>query len=131
MKLKKHHLKQQELYFQMIFVIQKNLNIKHTEEEQKKNYLPKIIDLELLGGWGLTEDKIGSDASNMNTNVTKTQEGYKINGVKRWIGSGNKDLLVTWAKNTETKNVEAFILEKGVKGWNSEVIKNKLALRVV
>jgi len=93
--------------------------------------LPKIIDLELLGGWGLTEDKIGSDASNINTNVTKTQEGYKINGVKRWIGSGNKDLLVTWAKNTETKNVEAFILEKGVKGWSSEVIKNKLALRVV
>ena len=100
--------------------------------EQKKNYLPKIIDLELLGGWGLTEDKIGSDASNMNTNVTKTQEGYKINGVKRWIGSGNKDLLVTWAQNTETKNIEGFILEnKNTPGLNSQAIKYKLPLRIV
>jgi acyl-CoA oxidase len=44
-----------------------------TNEEQKKKYLPKIINLEILGGWGLTEDKIGSDASNINTTVTKTQ----------------------------------------------------------
>jgi alkylation response protein AidB-like acyl-CoA dehydrogenase len=47
----------------------------------------------------LTEDKIGSDAANINTTATKVNEGYKINGVKRWIGNGNKDLLVTWAKN--------------------------------
>jgi alkylation response protein AidB-like acyl-CoA dehydrogenase len=55
--------------------------------------------LELISGWGLTEDRVGSDASNINTNVAKVPEGYKINGVKRWIGNGNKDLLVTWAKN--------------------------------
>lgn len=100
-------------------------------EEQKKKYLPKIINLELIGGWGLTEDKVGSDASNINTNVAKVPEGYKINGVKRWIGNGNRDLLVTWAKN-EDKKVEAYVLEtKGLKGWSAEVIKNKLALRVV
>jgi len=79
-------------------------------EEQKAKYIPKIINLELIGGWGLTEDKIGSDASNILTTVTKSNEGYKINGVKRWIGNGNKDILVTWARNTENKNVEAYIL---------------------
>lgn len=102
-------------------------------EEQKSKYLPKIINLELIGGWGLTEDKIGSDASNINTNVTKTNEGgYKINGVKRWIGNGNKDLLIAWAKNTENKKVQAYILEtKGLQGWKSQVIKNKIGLRVV
>ena len=40
-------------------------------EEQKAKYLPKIINLEWIGGWGLTEDKIGSDASNIETTVTK------------------------------------------------------------
>lgn len=74
-------------------------------EEQKQKYLPKIINFEMIGGWGLTEDKIGSDAANINTTVTKTAEGYKINGVKRWIGNGNKDLLIAWAKNTQNKNV--------------------------
>lgn len=101
-------------------------------EEQKIKYLPKIINLELIGGWGLTEDKVGSDASNINATVSKVNEGYQINGVKRWIGNGNKDLLVTWAKNSENKKVEAFILEtKNSKGWSSEVIKNKIGLRVV
>jgi alkylation response protein AidB-like acyl-CoA dehydrogenase len=86
----------------------------------------------LIGGWGLTEDKIGSDASNLNTSVTKVKEGHKINGVKRWIGNGNKDLLITWAKNTENKKVEAYILEtKGLQGWTPEVIKNKIGLRIV
>ena len=51
--------------------------------EQKAKYLPKIIDLEWVGGWGLTEDKIGSDASNIQTTVSKVPEGYRINGVKR------------------------------------------------
>lgn len=59
-------------------------------------------------------------------------EGYKINGIKRWIGNGNKDLLIAWAKNAETKKVEGYILEnKGLKGCTSDVIQNKLALRIV
>ena len=54
----------------------------------------------MIGGWGLTEDKIGSDASNINTTVAKLPDGYRISGAKRWIGNGNKELLVTWAKNS-------------------------------
>jgi acyl-CoA oxidase len=59
----------------------------------------------MIGGWGLTEVNVGSDASNLVTSVTKVNEGYKINGVKRWIGNGNKDLLAVWARNTENKKV--------------------------
>jgi len=58
----------------------------------------------------LISDKIGSDASNIVATVSKSNEGYKINEVKRWKGNGNKDLLVTWVRNTENKNVEAYIL---------------------
>jgi len=59
----------------------------------------------------LTEDKIGSDASNLQTAVTKiSDDKYRINGTKRWIGNGNRDLLVVWAKNTETKKVEGYIV---------------------
>jgi len=57
------------------------------------------VDLEWIGGWGLTEDKIGSDAANIETTVTKTNEGYRLKGVKRWMGNGNRDLLIVWAKN--------------------------------
>jgi acyl-CoA oxidase len=61
--------------------------------------------LEMIGGWGLTEDKVGSDASNVQTIVTKTPQGYVLNGTKRWIGNGNKDVLIIWAKNTENNKV--------------------------
>eukprot|EP00178_Gracilaria_changii_P008834 TRINITY_DN26412_c0_g1_i1.p1 TRINITY_DN26412_c0_g1~~TRINITY_DN26412_c0_g1_i1.p1 ORF type:complete len:146 (-),score=7.50 TRINITY_DN26412_c0_g1_i1:578-1015(-) len=69
-------------------------------EEQKKKYLPKIIDLDWIGGWALTEQKIGSDASNLLATSTKSSNGcYKLNGVKRWMGNANRDLLVVFAKN--------------------------------
>ena len=59
-------------------------------EEQKAKYLPKIVSMEWIGGWALTEDKIGSDASNLNTTSKKTENGYILNGTKRWMGNSNK-----------------------------------------
>ena len=57
---------------------------------------------------------------------------YKLNGIKKWIGNGNKDLVAIWARNTETKQVEAYIVEnKKAEGFKSEVMKNKLAMRMV
>ena len=78
-------------------------------EEQKAKYLPKIINLEWIGGWGLTEDTVGSDASNLVSTVTKTDKGYLLNGVKRWMGNGNRELLIVFGKN-DKKDVEGFIL---------------------
>jgi len=43
-------------------------------EEQKAYYLPKMKSLEMIGGWGLTEDKVGSDASNIRTRAEKISE---------------------------------------------------------
>lgn len=102
-------------------------------EEQKAQYLPKIKSFEMIGGWGLTEDKIGSDASNLRTRAEKVNGNqYKINGVKRWIGNGNRDLLVVWARNSENNNVEAFVVEnKKMTGLVSEPIKYKLPMRIV
>lgn len=100
-------------------------------EEQKKYYLPKMAKLELISGWALTEPEIGSDASNIQTTATPTKDGFIINGKKRWIGNANKDFNVVWAKNTETKKVEAFIVENTRDGIDLQVIKHKLALRIV
>ena len=100
-------------------------------EEQKKYYLPKMAKLELISGWALTEPEIGSDASNIQTTATPTKDGFVLNGKKRWIGNANKNFNVVWAKNTETKKVEAFIVENTRNGIDLQVIKYKLALRIV
>ena len=75
-------------------------------EDQKAKYLPKLKSFEMVGGWGLTEDKIGSDAANLQTNAKKINATqYKLNGNKRWIGNGNRDLLIIWARNVNNKKV--------------------------
>lgn len=40
-------------------------------EEQKAKYLPGMKNCELISGWGLTEGKIGSDASSLETTVSQ------------------------------------------------------------
>ncbi len=101
-------------------------------EAQKLKYLPLMRRLELISGWGLTEEFYGSDASNLETVVTKNSNGdYILNGNKRWIGNGDKDLVVVWARNTENKKVEAFIVNMKSPGVQTQSIKYKLPLRMV
>lgn len=101
-------------------------------EEQKKKYLPMMRSFDIIGGWGLTEKEYGSDASNLKSNVRKVEGGYLLNGNKRWIGNGNKDIMVVWAKDLDNhKMTEAFIVDLTSPGIKIEVIKNKLALRIV
>jgi len=101
-------------------------------EEQKKKYLPKLANLDLLIAWGLTEPEYGSDASGLQTSAKKIEGGYLINGRKRWIGNATQaDLIIIWARNTKSKEVEGFILEKGMKGLRTEKIQGKFALRSV
>ena len=62
--------------------------------------LPKLRNLELIGGWGLTEKDIGSDASSLETECYKDENGdWILNGNKRWIGNANKDLMVVFARD--------------------------------
>jgi len=100
-------------------------------QEQKDKYLPLMRQLKCVSGWGLTEENIGSDASSLTTNVTKVEGGYRLNGTKRWIGNANKDIVLVWARNNENKKVECFIVQINSPGLKAEVIKRKLALRMV
>lgn len=54
-----------------------------------------------------------------------------MNGNKRWIGSGNRDFVIVWAKDKETKKVEGFIIDNSWKGITSTVIPHKLAVRTI
>ena len=90
-------------------------------------------NFEWIGGWGLTEKDNGSDASNLKTQCEKLPNGkWKINGNKRWIGNANKDLMVVFARDVSSRNVQGFVVflndNPNVK---RAPIKNKLALRSV
>jgi acyl-CoA dehydrogenase family member 9 len=56
-------------------------------DEQKKRWLPKLVTGEQLGAFALTEKEAGSDAANVQTTATPSEDGshYILNGEKRYI----------------------------------------------
>src|SRR5438270_2521525 len=55
--------------------------------EQKEKWLPKLCTGEWLGAFALTEAEAGSDAANVQTTATPSEDGshYILNGEKRYI----------------------------------------------
>ncbi|XP_074264577.1 acyl-coenzyme A oxidase 4, peroxisomal-like [Silene latifolia] len=101
-------------------------------EEQKQKYLPSLAEFKTVGCWGLTEPDNGSDASGLNTTATKVGGGWLIEGQKRWIGNSTfADVLVIFARNTTTNQINGFIVKKDAPGLTSTKIANKIGLRMV
>ncbi|XP_024371619.1 acyl-coenzyme A oxidase 4, peroxisomal [Physcomitrium patens] len=101
-------------------------------EEQKLKYLPGLARLDLIGCWALTEPGYGSDASSLNTTAKKVEGGWLLNGQKRWIGNATfADVAVLFARNTQTNQINGFIVKKGTPGYRATKIENKIGLRMV
>ncbi len=70
--------------------------------------------LDKILAFGLTEPKVGSDASSLQTEATKCENGYMLNGQKRWIGNALTGDIIIWAKNmADGGRVQPFLVEQG------------------
>ena len=97
-------------------------------EAQREKYLPKLATGEWVGCFGLTEPDHGSDPSSMITRADKIDGGYLLNGAKMWItNSPIADLAVVWAKLDG--KIRGFIVERGMKGFETPKIEGKFSLR--
>ena len=98
-------------------------------ESQKEIYLPLLAEGKKIGCFGLTEPDAGSDPGSMKTYAKKVSDGYKLNGSKTWITNAPiADIFIIWAKD-EDEILRGFILEKTMKGLETQVIDGKFALR--
>ena len=94
----------------------------HGSDEQKAEYLPKLISGEWTGTMNLTEPHAGSDLGLLRTKADKQDDGtYKISGQKIWITYGEHDLadnivhLViarTPEAGDDVKGISLFIVPK-------------------
>lgn len=101
-------------------------------EKQKQELLPAMAAFDKVGCWALTEPSNGSDAAALTTTARRTKDGWILNGRKRWIGNAPfADIIIIWARNEETNQVNAFIVRKGNPGFRATKIENKIALRCV
>lgn len=96
----------------------------------RRKYLPRLATAELIGAFGLTEPDHGSDPSGMLTTARPQSDGtFVLNGSKNWItNSPIADVFIIWAKNTETRQINGFIVERDA-GVETPYIPGKFSLR--
>jgi len=101
-------------------------------QEQKQRWLPAMARMDLLGAFALTEPEHGSDSIALETTAEPDGDGWILTGRKRWIGLGtHADLIVTWARDTTTGQVGAFVVERGTPGYQATPITGKGSLRAI
>ncbi|MEP6965090.1 MAG: acyl-CoA dehydrogenase family protein, partial [Polaromonas sp.] len=97
---------------------------------QKKHWLTRLAQGELLGIFCLTEPHVGSDASSLRTTAVKDGDGYVINGVKQFITSGkNGQLAIVIAvtdKGAGKKGMSAFLVPTDAPGYVVARLEDKL-----
>lgn len=102
-------------------------------EEQKKQWLPKLASGQWIGAWGLTEPNTGSDSARMKTVAVRDGDYWVLNGTKCWITHGkSSDIMVVIVRTGEvgdSKGMTAFVVEKTTPGISAGKKENKLGMR--
>ncbi|MEO4052789.1 acyl-CoA dehydrogenase family protein [Solibacillus sp. CAU 1738] len=97
-------------------------------EEQREYWLPKMAKGEIIGAFGLTEPKIGSDAKSIETSAVLSDGNYILNGSKKWITMGQiADIFIVFAKLEG--NPTAFLVEKNRQGFSTKKIHGLMGVR--
>ena len=92
----------------------------HGTDQQKSEYLPKLVNCEWTGTMNLTEPQCGTDLGLMRTKAVPQKDGtYKIIGQKIFISAGDHDL---------SENIIHLVLAKipggpdGIKGISMFIV---------
>lgn len=100
-------------------------------DEQKQQYIPKLISGEWTGAYGLTEPNSGSDALGAKTSARLSEDGkhYILNGQKVWITNGGfADVYTVFAK-VDGDKFTAFIVERGFEGFSNGPEEDKMGIK--
>lgn len=101
-------------------------------EEQKKKYIPNLVNGTWNACYCLTEPGSGSDANSGRTKAKLTEDGkhYLINGQKMWITNGGfAEIFIVFAKIDDDENLSAFIVEKSFGGITLNPEEHKMGIK--
>jgi alkylation response protein AidB-like acyl-CoA dehydrogenase len=101
--------------------------------EQKQRILTALATGKKLGAYCLSEPGVGSDATQQATTAKKDGSDWIIDGAKNWITNGTTaDYYIVFAQTDPSKKhkgISAFIVEKGMPGFEIGKKEDKLGIR--
>jgi acyl-CoA dehydrogenase len=102
-------------------------------EEQKREWLPPLVDEVLLTSFALTEPNAGSDVSGIQTTAVRDGDDYIINGSKMFItNAGQASWVIVFAstdKDARHRGLSAFIVPTELDGVVVEKHLDKMGQR--
>ncbi len=102
-------------------------------DDQRKEWLPKLASGEAIGCFGLTESDYGSNPAGLITTAEKTSNGWVLNGAKMWITNGSTaNVAIIWAKIGDLddhESIRGFIVPTTAQGFSAKDQKGKISLR--
>ena len=102
-------------------------------EEQKRQWLPKMVTGEAIGSLGMTEPHAGSDLKNIRTRAVRDGEHFVINGQKVFISNGQLCDIIVLATKTDSaagaKGITLFLVDTSLPGFKRGKKLSKLGLK--
>jgi alkylation response protein AidB-like acyl-CoA dehydrogenase len=99
------------------------------DEAQRRRFLPKLVTMEHLASYCLTEPGAGSDAAALRTRAARDSDTYVLDGVKQFIsGAGISDIYVVMARSggDGPAGISTFVVEKGTPGLSFGAEERKM-----
>jgi acyl-CoA dehydrogenase len=102
-------------------------------DDQKRRWLPPLLEQPILCSFGLTEPNAGSDVSGIQTTAVQKGDEYVINGSKMFItNAGHASWLVVFASTDKSKGhrgLSAFVVPTDAPGVVVEKHLDKMGQR--
>ena len=98
-------------------------------DAQRSSWLPKLISMEAIASYCLTEPGSGSDAAALKARAARDNQGYVLNGTKQFIsGAGASDLYLTMLRTggDGPDGISALLIPKETPGLSFGANERKM-----
>jgi alkylation response protein AidB-like acyl-CoA dehydrogenase len=107
--------------------------LKFGSEEQKRKYLPQLIQGKKIAAFDISEIHAGSDVAGIKAGAVQTEAGWVLNGDKYFCTNGGLADIYLVAFKTDpaagAKGISMFLIEKGTPGFTVGANEEKMGCR--
>lgn len=103
----------------------------NASDEQRAEWLPRMLGGDWLGAYCLSEPQAGSDVSGIRTKAVRDGDEYVVTGTKQWISNGScADYYILFARTGDDprRGLSAFIVPDGTDGMTFGAPEKKMGL---